>query len=680
MSEEVTSGSRLPARALALLAVCGLLVHGAILAQNFTSNPLSRVLVVDAEVYWEWAGAVSRGRLVGDAPFFGAPLYPYLLGLLRALGGGLLSVYLVQLVLHVGTALLIARVGTRLFGRRGGVLAGALWLLSAGPAYYAGRLLACTLQAFLVACLLDVSLALRERASGARLVGLGLVLGICCSAWPPAMAFLPVMGVWVALVTGRGARGLRCGLGVILVAVMAILPATLHNVMASGEWIPISAHGGITFYHGNNESADGTFSPLGVANDKRVHDRDALEQARAVRGPEIGWRAASDHFMGLGLDWWRAHPGRAAALVGKKIWWTISGRVYGDMYLPRLEREDGLTSMLWLAPLPLAWWTLPACLAAWILLRRAALQHLPLVSALVLPLAVCAAFFYSPRYRMPAAPALVLLGAWTLLQLIDYRRAPRVAAAVGLAFLVSVSSGMINRALGLDRPATYRPDYELRMGDVFASQGEHQRARDYYHRAQEQRPSAAALRLAELLRKEGHFDLALESLGRLVASRPADGDAQRGYATTLAESGRPNLALEPYARAVAIDSNDWQAELGWGTALLQVERPGEARDHLRRALVIHSGAPDAHYLLGFALEALGSPREGLQAWRTELARDPGHVRAAVALAQRLLRSGAEDAARTVLREAADYAGAQALATAAGRDQALLPLLPRVPDD
>ena len=135
MSGDSTNVQRAPVRALAILALCGLLLHGAILAQNFGANPLSRVLFVDAEVYWEWAGAVSRGRLVGDAPFFGAPLYAYLLGLLRALGGGLLAAYVVQLVLHVGTALLIARVGTRLFGTRGGVLAGALWLLSAGPAY-----------------------------------------------------------------------------------------------------------------------------------------------------------------------------------------------------------------------------------------------------------------------------------------------------------------------------------------------------------------------------------------------------------------------------------------------------------------------------------------------------------------------------------------------------------------
>lgn len=675
MNGESAKTQRVSPRALVLLALCGLLLHGAILAQNFGTNPLSRVLVVDAEVYWEWAGAVSRGRLLGDAPFFGAPLYPYLLGLLRALGGGLLTAYMVQLVLHVVTALLIARAGTRLFGTRGGVLAGALWLLSAGPAYYAGRLLACTLQAFLCAWLLDASLALHERVSRMRLLGLGLLLGTCCLAWPPALAILPVMGVWVALVTGRGARGLRCAAGVIATAIVAISPATLHNRLASGEWIPISAHGGITFYHGNNESADGTFSPLGVANDKRVYDRDALEQARAARGADIGWRAASDHFMGLGLEWWRAHPGRAAALVGKKIWWTLSGRVYGDMYLPRLEREDGLSSRLWLAPLPLAWWTLPACLAIFILLRRATLQHVPLALALVLPLAICAAFFYSPRYRMPAAPALVLLAAWTLLQLIDHRRTPRVALALGLALLVSVSSGMLNRALGLDRLATYRPEYELRMGDVFASQGDHELARAYFRRAQEHRPAAGGLRLAELLRQEGRLDLALESFASLTASRPADGDAQRGFATALAQSGRPDLALEHFSRAVASDPNDWQAEGGWGAALYQLERFGEARDHLRRALVIHPGAPDAYYLLGFALEALGSPNEGLQAWRTELARDPGHVRAAVALAQRLLRAGDEDGARAVLWEAAEHAGARALREAAGRDRALLPLLP-----
>ncbi len=144
-------GARVPRtwsspRWLLILLGLGAAVHGWILAQQLAGAPFARVPMVDAEVYWDWAGVLAGGQWQGDTPFFSAPLYPYLLGVLRSLGAGLTAVYLLQLVMHLCTSALVWWVGRERFDGRTGLLAATLWLLAQGPAYANLRILAGPVQ------------------------------------------------------------------------------------------------------------------------------------------------------------------------------------------------------------------------------------------------------------------------------------------------------------------------------------------------------------------------------------------------------------------------------------------------------------------------------------------------------------------------------------------------------
>jgi len=105
-------------RAVALGLLLGLAIasQALILAQQLADDPFARTPINDARVYWDWAGEIASGRLVGTTPFLSAPLYPYLLGILRALGGGLAAACVVQAALHVATVGLLYRVAERRFG------------------------------------------------------------------------------------------------------------------------------------------------------------------------------------------------------------------------------------------------------------------------------------------------------------------------------------------------------------------------------------------------------------------------------------------------------------------------------------------------------------------------------------------------------------------------------------
>lgn len=634
---------------LLLLLVGGALLHVFVLMQNWADNPFSRSLFVDSEHYWAWAGEIASGQLVGETPFFSAPLYPYLLGLLRAMGVGLLGVYILQLVLHLWTAALVRRIGAQLSSPAAGWGAAVLWLLLADPGYYTGRVLACSLQAFLVALLTERSIAVIARPSGGGTCALGVVTGLTVLSWPPAVVMIPVVALAVAWNGGFDRGALKRGLQGAGVACLVISPATLHNFFVGGEWITVTAHGGITFYHGNNRIADGTFSPLGVSNDKRTHDQDALRQTRAARGPDAGWRDVSEHFRSKGMEWWRENPTAATALALRKAAWYLSGRVYGDMYLASLEREESFASRLKLAFVPVAWCTLPALLMALVLARKPR-ENLVLLALVGLALAIATVFWYSPRYRMPVTPLIAVLAAAAAARFTFARMPERVA--YGGVLLLGLFTGHLMRAAGLDDPETYRGRYELRVGDLRREAGEEELARKRYLAARDAGAPEAMLRLAELSAAQDPAG-ALEELAAIARANPGQAQAQKAHAVALAEAGRLPEASAAFEAALALEADDGEVHAGLATVLLQLGQGSRAAGHLDRAIELLGPAPDLYFNRALARRTTGDLEGAVSDLEETRDLDPAHDRAGPVLYQCLIGLARDAEAVAVLREELD---------------------------
>ena len=661
-------------RWLFLLLGLGGLLHGWILAQQLAGAPLAQVPLVDAEVYWDWAGAIAGGQWQGDTPFFSAPLYPYLLGVLRSVGAGLTAVYLLQWLMHLCTAALVWWVGRERFDGRTGLFAAALWLLAQGPAYANLRILAGPLQTLLVASTLAAFAAYQTRPRNIVAGAAGVLAGLTALAWPPAQAFLIVMVLWMALCPGRT---LKHALTFLLAGVLTIAPATVHNLRASGEFIAITAHSGITLYHGNNPTADGTFSPHGVSGDKRVHERDAFDQAAAAAGREdIGWADVSSHFSGRALDWCSDHPGQAFTLLLRKGWLFMTSSVHGEMYVPTLEKQDGSASRLHAAILPECLLVLPALVAAVLLFLRDPRRYFPEAAFVFLALGVCLAFFYSPRYRLPALPAMALLAAWMGTEYYQFLGSGRLRWSLAWPIAVGALGMFANPWLGLEREDSYRAEYELRVGRAHEQLGQIDEARQRWIRAREHGHPQADLELARL-RLEADPAGALAELKRLAEQRPGDGATQRALGLALARAGQPEPALESFRRAIAIDRNDVDAELGAGGCLVQLGDPQRALAHFERVLHLDPGAADVNFNRGVAFERLALVDDARSAYEAELTREDQHEAARGALVSLLQRTGQHAQAvlhaRFMLRTDPEHVGAQlvlAWLLATSRDKSL----------
>jgi tetratricopeptide (TPR) repeat protein len=635
----------LPRRWLTIVLALGAIAQLAIVLGG-AGDPLALSPINDAKVYWDWGGRIAAGRLVDDTPFMSAPLYPYLVGVVRALGGGLLALQLVQVALHLATAWFVARVARRHLGEAGACAAVVIYLLLRDPAYMTTRVLNSTLQLAATAWAWDAWMVAAERRTRASSSTAGLALGVAVLANPvlaPLLLLLPAWHWW------RARRG-GDALASMAVALACVAPATIHNALASGEFIPLSAQSGLGLHHGNQHGATGIYQAAeGVSTDRARQTAMARE---AVRERTDGsWSATDREYRRMALAYLAEDPARTIALEARKLWWLVGGTVYGDVYTPELEREDGRHAWLWLAPVPLAWWTVPALLVAALAALRRPRDLAPGLLMFAASVLVVLVFWYSPRYRLPMAPFAAVAGAWCVLRLVDGATPRLLRAAVGASFVASVLASASLRASGADAPEAFRAQYLHNSGVALAQLGRHAEALVEFERAERQGSRAAGAAKAEMLRRMGRVDDALQAAQAAAARAPRDLAARRSLAVALAQAGRLEEAAREFEAVLREDTVDAEAISGLANTHVQRGDPRSAVPLYERALALAPADAATHANLGRARLALGEFDAARSSFERAAALDPRMASAHAGLAEAALALGDATAAIVHLREA-----------------------------
>jgi len=579
--------------ALGLILAAGGLARIVYLAADWRANPFAPHPIEDAQTYWQWAERIAGGQLVASTPFFSAPLYPYLLAVVCALGGGLAAVYGVQVAMHLATAALIAGAVAQRAAPAAGLIAAGIFLLLTDAAYFTGRILSCTLQGLLVALLWRQLLAARQRPGLLAGAAAGLLAGLNCLATPPMLAALPVVVAWVALQCHAVRRGLLCGMTALAASLAAIAPATIHNYLACGEFIPVSAQAGITFCHGNAPSAFGIYTPVeGIARYQEVQNLDVLRRFQEETGRAASWRAAGRHFFSKGLQYWQEDWVRAMRLMLTKAYWFLSARNYGDIYYPREELRHGLARGLWLAPVPVAWLSLPAIVAFAGLCRRP-LRNLPELMLVLIPFLTVIFFYYSPRYRFPAVPVLAGLAALAVSRAWSWRTTPQWTVPTVLATAGGVALGPINAAIEFDAAVDCRAHFYQCAGSVWAQQGDPQTAIRYLEGALEISPAdaGASAVLAAVLIQYNQAQRALSVLRRALEQHPKEAMLYDQLAWAYMQLQRQEEALASFRTAADLSPSDLRIRNSLAAALITMGRYSEAEAHVREALRLRPDSP-----------------------------------------------------------------------------------------
>ena len=587
---------------LAVLVGLALLLRLAILHEFVQENPIAEQPWTDGAAYWLIAGAMAAGQWVSDEPFLFAPLYPYLLGVLRASGGGLLSVCIVQLLLHLITAVLIAWVAQLRTDRVTGLVAAGLFLALTEPAVSSTRVLASTLQLLLVALLWWrwVVLAQTKTRPFGGVIGVGCLIGLLALAYPAAMLLVPAYGLWLWWTGSRGGPALARGAAGTLGAILFILPATFHNAAKSGEFIPITAHGGITLRQGNGPAAHGVYTTIAGVSPNRLFMHESARQVYEQKtGEKATWGRIDAHFRNETFAYWMQNPWDAGKLFALKAYWFLTSRNYDDISPAMLEREYGVGKLaMKLAPLATPYLmgaALAGVFGAISTRKRWGLE----LFLIAVPLITTILFFYSPRYRLPAIPVLCGLAAYAF---VHVRRLGFSRIVVVMLWLVPVALLWMNTTLPLgetifdskeimrDRYSKMLSSAQVHVGDLRITQDRPEEAMQRYQAALRARGDNANAhrKLGFLQLIGGDVQAAGKSFGSAVSLDPADPLAYRhlyNIAGMMNDAKGARFMLE-LLRQVSPDDGQVRFSLAWllATCPLDEVRDGKAAIELANTL------------------------------------------------------------------------------------------------
>ena len=562
---------------LALLAIVVRILHLILQSKNlpFLGHPM-----LDAALYDAWARAIASGRVFGqDEPFYHSPGYAYVLGAVyRIAGPHPMAAVLLQSLVGVGTVVLTALLGRRLFGPRAGILAGLLVLASAPFYFFEVKLLDATVSVFLGT--LAVFLALYPTTSRGR-TGWAGAAGIAAGLLSVVRANLLLVPFLIMIIWLWEVRSKRRSLAEVSAyaagALIAIAPTFVHN-LERGAFVPVATQGGFNFYLGNARGATGVFTDLpGTSGIISTQEAEADSLVKADLGRILPPGQESKYWMRRTFKEIAADPMHWLRLVGKRAW----------LYLNR--QEENVNGSLELEKEHV--WLLRAALVPWNMLlflgllggvlgfrRRAGWASIAIPGSLVLAtFLTCVLFFVLTRLRLPAVPILAVFAGFALIQAWEGwrggRRTPVLAAAVLLAVLTTVTW---KSPLGAPRNPTWEASLVIEGAKALEKRGETKRA-------------AAMFRLASEI-------------------NPVSVDALLGEAEEAMRAGQVDRTLALYERARDLAPDRFAIHNNLGILYFSAGRMSEGEKEMEEASRLEPTAATPYFYRGMAAHASGDSR------------------------------------------------------------------------
>lgn len=592
-----------PPAALTALGA-GALALRLVLVAQLASQPVFHAHFSDTRLYMDMAASLFSG---GDGrAFFMSPLYPLLIALVDMVTGNPdLVLRIVQACMGAATAMLVQRIGARIFGSSAGWIAGIWTALHPMLLVHDVSLLSESLLALLVAGTVLLALRLRDEGGLRLAVAAGVTAGLLVigratlAALPLALAaalWYDARRATVAVATRTAVRtpqrpasraagsAHRARSAVVLLGAMiaVILPVTLHNVGVEGRLIPIVSSTGFNLYAGSNAEAGGLYTvPERI---DLITDPGGRFFAERASGRALASDEVSAYWSDRAMAWIAAHPMDWLALLARKALLLVRADEIEQIGFGAGFIRHEYATVLDL-PLPGMLVLLPLGVVGIVLALGARVRHAGMLSLMLLLFALATIlFFVNGRFRVPVTPILIvfaghaLVEAWRGIREGAWRR---LALPLGAGVLVLLAATVAQPAMSQRHELEY-----TRLGEMAFDAGAYDRARALFERSLDEKVTVEAL----------------VNLGN-----------------THAVQGRAAEAGAAYDRALTMDARSHLALFNLGNLAMQSGNERAAATLWSRALAANGAFAPAHRNLGLLLVRSGRLEEGVRHLRSFLA-------------------------------------------------------------
>lgn len=589
-----------------------------IVLNRLTGSPFTLQDDGDMKFYSDWALRIAHGQWTDHQAFYGLPGYAYLLAVIYAIAGpGAYLPALLQAICEAITASLIFLLAVECFrpagdsGKRdvaaarsvgsapalpmaAGILAGLGWTFYQPAQAFSVVLMP---NAWMIPVFWGVVLwTIRSRLTSVwrPWLWIGLAIGTTAMMIATVLFLIPLVVVAIFLKPAPGGsrnflRKLGAAIFLIAGVVAGCAPASLHNRLAAGEPVTLSAHGGLNLYVGNNPEATGyTKIPSGLRAGQAAMLKDSIAIAEAAEGRKLRRYEVSRYWSDKAKAYIREHPGDWLRLMGLKVRNLWNQYQYDDLSLIALLDEVGILTPGIRFGIVAAL-AIPGLLFCGLRFPRSRW----VAAAALLQMAALLSVFVTERYRLAAVPGLLILGGGGLVlawQAIVNGAWKEVAgyACTGIFGAVAVSWPVgnpelwsldpINIGIKASRSLRETLDADSRarqlelarkslekglklmpgnaeatfaLGNVHLEEGKVTEAKQLFRRTLELDPAhdGAWNNLGVLAMKEGHLDMARHCFERSLDAEPDDAETWYLLARVLEAKKDVTGALRAMRRA-----------------------------------------------------------------------------------------------------------------------------------
>jgi len=512
-------------------------------------SPLFVHPVVDGKTYVQHAESLAAGNWLGlgQGPFWQPPLYPYFLGLIKAITAD--SFFYVirwsQALFGALTCGLIYLLGTRWYNTQVGFTA-ALAACFYGPLiFFDGEVLPTSLATLLnLSGLLVLDRAL-ENDKKRQLWAAGFIFGLAALTVASVLSFVAVVTGWIYWQRRSLLAPTIFALGV----VVAIAPVTARNYALGNDSVLISYNSGVNFYIGNNAEYQKTLQTrAGWEWDELIGEPAAVGIEQSSQRSAYFWHKAWSYIS--------SQPFHYLQLQIRKGLQYLNGDEVGrnqDIYYWR-HYSSILTATLWKWGIAFPFGLLcPLALLGLGLVLRHKGTNVGTLFALTYSAGVFA-FFPVARYRVPVLPILLLLAAyagWWLWQ----RMASGQQRQALWALITVVAVGLVTNA-GIGRMNMGgNAEIHYNLGQAYSAERQGDTARHHFAQAVTLDSTywQAWLNLGSIAAIQGDLEQAKGIFRRVAQAQPQRPEAWVNLAHSFMGLRQSEAAVRAYEQALMVN-------------------------------------------------------------------------------------------------------------------------------
>lgn len=602
------------------LAVLTFVVKTIYVVQSSDSLQI-RIPIMDAKYYDETASDIIAGNFVRSQAFFMGPLYSYFLATVYSVfGRDFTLVRLIQAAGGTVTVVLTYFLGRRLFRPSIGLAGAVLLILYGASTFYETQMLMMWLGALLNTTMLLLLVRISPDAGWRRYVLPGVLLGLSALARANILIFWTVAAAWIFFVRRVPARWAKTA-AFTIATVIVIMPATIHNIAVSRDFVPVTSNAGINFYIGNSDVATGIFYP--PPGTDFVLDATTRSYVERLVGRDMKPSEVSAYWFDKALEFIRSNPSAALKLIGRK-----AAMFFNAYEIPQIESYD-LTRNRYLSLklLFVNFWFLGSLGILGLLFTFSQWRRFFLLQGYVLMYALSVViFFITARYRVQIAPVIALFAGYALLDIFPRCFADARRGLAGAVLLVMTLVFMQPKLFAGDRSDVYFREYvhESRRASMA---GHYENAMSDIDKAIELYPDFYEGYLHRaIIHKEGRqLFKAIEDYTRALDLRPDLPSAHYDLGQTFREVNLKRKAIEEYEKAIELDPFMIRAYNNIGITYAELRDYLRAVEYFQQVIKMDPKYIKAYNNLGAVLAEAGRVDDAIVVFRDAIVRDPSYA-------------------------------------------------------